>query len=645
MKIKTKIYLSFLFIIAVGYIVLYGFSLYQQDRLISQKSQQLYIKAQEIAQKIEQKISFLKQETQFLTSLEVMDDIVAKDIDRRILRLLSKRSKTYNNELAFIVTDTQGDIIAHTQNAPHITVTKKTPGLFRTKNWLVIKEPIFASFDRKKKLGFLLTLYPLANLESLLPQKGDVLAWFSSKLIHFKQPAIPVKDLVEVKLQLPFPFNDITLHYALLKQQAFSAIQRLMLAIDITFFIMLILIIIFLFIVSKEVIEPISSLAQSVRNIVQTKEFQTKIPTKRNDEIGELIDSFNELFMQISRQMEHLTQQTQTYESLLLELINFFNVITSTTNVHQTINLSTQELSKLLKTTHISFHKTKPPAYEGYTLTITMHTSLAKETKPFGYIHIKDPQIPIDDKHYFFESIARLISLQLERIALFQELQNSLEAKSRFLSLISHDLKTPLSSILSLTQYLFKELADTHYIQAVVKIEQAGYRLLTQINDLLEFSKLQNNKIRLSIEEFDLASLIQEVLSTVEPLAHDKELTIEKNIPARLVVKSDQKLIKAILYNLLSNAIKYSDHGTITVEIQKEKENIKVIVKDEGRGIDKNELERIFDPFYSVGNAKDSTGLGLAIAKEYAKLLGGELTLESQGLGKGTVALFTFRSF
>lgn len=221
------------------------------------------------------------------------------------------------------------------------------------------------------------------------------------------------------------------------------------------------------------------------------------------------------------------------------------------------------------------------------------------------------------------------------------------QAKSSFLAMMSHELRTPLNAIIGYSEVLLEEVAeegnmdDEHELD-LKRIKKSGHQLLAIINDILDISKIDANKMELSISVFSLAGLIQDTLEIATPLAmqHDNKLEVE--IFDDLVdqyIKSDREKILQILLNLTSNAAKFTQRGKIKIQV-KMADQLLIQVIDNGIGIEKEDLLKIFDSFEQIDNSMSrktmGTGLGLAISKRLAKLIEGDLTVESE-LGDGSV--------
>jgi len=223
------------------------------------------------------------------------------------------------------------------------------------------------------------------------------------------------------------------------------------------------------------------------------------------------------------------------------------------------------------------------------------------------------------------------------------------KAKSQFLANMSHELRTPLNAIIGYSEMLQDEMTDEALDRVelagdVDKIRSAGKHLLSLINDILDLSKIEAGKMDLSIEPFNADELIQDVIGTITPLAESRGNQLRINVEGEIgIIYSDVTKIRQILFNLLSNAAKFTHQGHVELTCAREHgesgEQVAFSVRDSGIGISQDNLEVLFKPFSqadaSTTRKYGGTGLGLAISRSYAKMLGGDIQVES-ALGKGS---------
>jgi signal transduction histidine kinase/FixJ family two-component response regulator len=226
-------------------------------------------------------------------------------------------------------------------------------------------------------------------------------------------------------------------------------------------------------------------------------------------------------------------------------------------------------------------------------------------------------------------------------------------AKSEFLANMSHELRTPLNGILGYAQILMNS-RDLNQVEqkGVEVINQCGSHLLTLINDILDLSKIEAQKMELSLSEFYLAPFLQSVAEICRIKAEQKGInfTFKHNEQLPAAVYGDEKRLRQVVINLLSNAIKFTDKGRVTFRVNSQailsqsenaplRHRVTIQVEDTGIGISPEHITNIFLPFEQVGEVKrqvEGTGLGLAISQKIVHLMGGTLDVQSQ-LGQGSI--------
>lgn len=215
------------------------------------------------------------------------------------------------------------------------------------------------------------------------------------------------------------------------------------------------------------------------------------------------------------------------------------------------------------------------------------------------------------------------------------------ELKSRFVSMASHEFRTPLATILS-SASLIKRYTDSETQEKrekhIDKIKSAIGNLNGILNDFLSLAKLEEGKTDLTVGEVDLLPLINEITGELETVLKEGQVIDFKLIGEARLISSDEKIIKNIIINLLSNAIKYSSENTRTlITLNFESDKIILSIKDEGFGIPVSEQQHLFERFFRAKNAINiqGTGLGLNIVKKYVEMLEGDITFESEE-NKGT---------
>jgi two-component system sensor histidine kinase BarA len=229
------------------------------------------------------------------------------------------------------------------------------------------------------------------------------------------------------------------------------------------------------------------------------------------------------------------------------------------------------------------------------------------------------------------------------------KLSKANDVKSEFIAMMSHELQTPLTSIIAYSEFLLEEGTDhEETTEYVYDIYESALHLLDLITDILDFSKIQNNKVRLHTSLFEVSEVSMVLERIFEPLIKKKRLSFTLDIPTELpALEADKNKIKQILMNLLSNAIKFTSeegHLHLKAVYLPSTDEILISLTDTGRGIGKDRLLVIFDKFTQADPLTTrefgGLGLGLAVAQQMVQLHGGRIWVESV-IGKGSTFYFT----
>lgn len=240
-----------------------------------------------------------------------------------------------------------------------------------------------------------------------------------------------------------------------------------------------------------------------------------------------------------------------------------------------------------------------------------------------------------------FEIFANTIGVFIEKLAAFKKLKEAKEEaeksnrlKTVFLSNMSHEIRTPLNGIIGFSDLLMSDVQDPTIKEYVSIINKSAHTLLYSINDIMDIAKIESGQTKVVIDRFDLVVLLQEIYYFFNKQAGSKDLRLSIPPLDTFWFLSDKIKIQQIFINLVNNALKFTPEGYVEFGFEVEPAGILLFVKDTGIGISKEDQENIFDRFSQIEESKvrmfGGTGLGLSIVKEFARVLDGELWLESQ---------------
>ena len=257
-------------------------------------------------------------------------------------------------------------------------------------------------------------------------------------------------------------------------------------------------------------------------------------------------------------------------------------------------------------------------------------------------------------KKYYLEGTIEDITekniAEKQLIASKEKAEEMNKLKGNFLATMSHELRTPLVGILGFAEIFKNELKDPEQTEMAESIYSSGRRLMETLNSLLDFSRLEAQKIEINKKPHNVSHLVADTVRSFINIAERNNLYLNlKIVDEEISASLDAHIFNKIVFNLLNNAIKYTEHGGINVEVDSIKEGQKrfalIKIKDSGIGIPEASQKIIFEEFRQasegINRQYEGSGLGLTITKRYVKLLGGEIFLESK-VGKGSTFVLRF---
>lgn len=207
--------------------------------------------------------------------------------------------------------------------------------------------------------------------------------------------------------------------------------------------------------------------------------------------------------------------------------------------------------------------------------------------------------------------------------------------RSNFFAGISHEFRTPLTLILSPLQSFLEKAEDEELANYLQSVRKNGNRLLTLVNNLIDLARLDSGRMDLHLEAVDLCELVRGILAIFDQSFRSRGLSLRSELPLQLLTRLDIEKTETILINLLANALKFTDEGGAMVRVKQQSHLITISVEDTGPGIEADHRQSLFERFGAVRTPRSGSGLGLALSRELARFMNGDLTLRS-GNGAGS---------
>ncbi len=626
-----------------------------------------------VKERIDQTVLSLQKEAGFLASLDMMNDMLVNDVDKRIAELLLHKQQDLSFKTDLSAVDSKGKIVASTRHEVQQTflynrklqdAVSQHKSYFLAESTLYLFAPIVSTLQKNEALGYLLITYPLENLKQMTENVQDEV----HTLFYFPRSARYIGTLPskEVLKSVPYKGDYISDKYLILnerlagmlsegflvymvqKSQALSFLNQFITLIWSLLFVGFLVIAFLSWWIGERILKPVHTLTQATKKIISTQDYSTQVALSSEGEIRELTEHFNVMVGEVKQTLDTLEEENRLRLLRFTQLITIFNRLIQTKEERECISLAIEELQRLIPEQHFFFTDQKrQPDDRAHHLALYVKDFEKETSRYYGAIVLEGTESISDSNEVqFYEAIATMIMLQLDQIGLIERMHSVSEAKSLFISHMSHELRTPLHTILSATQYLIGyEGLTTAQQERVGTIESSAGHLLGMINDILDLAQIEAGKASVEIVSLSsdaLAQMIKEVVQMLEVLAAQKSTSIAfiNRAPSLQDIQTDQKYFKQILINLLSNAIKFTDKGHIDIVMDLCDGSVCIQVKDDGIGLSKEESSRLFDAFTQLNKAQKEkgSGLGLVISQKLARLFEGELLVTSEGRGKGVEA-------
>jgi two-component system, OmpR family, phosphate regulon sensor histidine kinase PhoR len=446
--------------------------------------------------------------------------------------------------------------------------------------------------------------------------------------------AIPFgKETNKGILRLSVPLHDIDLLQTKIHRVVgMSIIGILLFSLGLTLFL------------SVFISQPLSEMSSIAKAMAQG-DFSRKISIHSGDEIGDLAQALNAMSEDIKDKIESINSERAKLDLVLSSM--FEGVIV--TDANEKIILMNPSLRKLF------FIDSNPEGKRS--LEVIRNTAVEEMVEKIitGKQHLATEEIVIntpEEKILKVNGVPIMRNNRLEGAILvfhdITELRRLEKMRQDFVANVSHELRTPISSIKGYAETLLEgALEDKDNAKEFVSIiYQDSNRLASLINDLLDLSKIESGKLKMSFAALDPAVLIKKAVTVIDNQAKAKSIALKIDIPQSVPkIKADEARFSQVMINLLDNAIKYSSEGGAATISAKVADNaLQIDISDTGIGISESDLPRIFERFYRVDKARSrelgGTGLGLSIVKHIVSAHGGQVWVKSE-LGRGSTFSFT----
>ncbi|MEL6605391.1 MAG: ATP-binding protein [Cyanobacteria bacterium J06614_10] len=414
-------------------------------------------------------------------------------------------------------------------------------------------------------------------------------------------------------------------------------------------------------ILTKQLTDPIKRLTRTAQTIAQEGKFDLRVPVSRRDELGMLANSFNQLVEWVGLRTLDLEESQFDLEQRTQELSAIINSLGDGLLVADASGKITRFNPPLLKMFSLKREAIlQQPVSQvfGPDVNQLIRQSQANPNLTFSR------EVPLAQAAIGQALVSTILDLETNQplgcVILFRDITAEKEVdrmKTDFISTVSHELRTPLTSVLGFAKIIQKKLEkvvlpavaseEKKTVRAVRQVKEnlaiiisEGERLTSLINDVLDIAKIEAGKIEWRMAEVNPQTIIEHAIAATSALTLTNNITLKTDIAPNLpTVIADQDRLIQVVINLISNAIKFTDEGTVTCEVKRTEDELKISVIDTGIGISEEDQPKVFEKFKQVGeimtDKPQGTGLGLPICKQIVEHHGGRIWVESE-LGHGS---------
>lgn len=404
----------------------------------------------------------------------------------------------------------------------------------------------------------------------------------------------------------------------------------------------LILTVLLAFKFSISITNPIKEL-MSISNEISNGNYSKKVNIKSNDEIGQLSHTFNDMAQKLKKTVADLTDKSIKVDSIMNSMISGIVAVDNKLNIIL-INAKAKEMFGIKNTLDvlgINILEIIRNHQVNTFLTETVENNISHVNEIV--INSPDEKVmmlytnPIEPRNGEHKNLGGIIFVQ--DVTNIKKLE---QIRTEFVSNVTHELKTPLTSIRGFIETLRNgAINDPNVAEKFLEIiDIEAERLYMLINDILHLSEIETKQKDINIATHDLKPIVEEVISILQGAADKKNVVLINEVNMDIKITANRDRIKQMLINLIENGIKYNiDNGKVIIHAYKSEGKIVFSVKDSGIGIAKEHLPRIFERFYRVDKGRSrnmgGTGLGLSIVKHIVNLYSGDIKVNSE-LGEGT---------